>query len=652
MASVGRPRQACLPCYKRKIKCDRGYPCAQCISRGSQARCDNPTELPKRRSPEAPRRRSASPPARRARSRSLSAPADLGVLTTDAVAFTAARCAEVAREPVFVSTMLDVFGLGLRTTADMLRGVARTPVLGPAAREAVERAIGQLPSAYEASVLVAFYFESAEWLTRVLDGDGYAAEVASQLDANDPAPAALALHFAVLCVAMHLADAGTRAVLGLTEPEGQERAAAYYATSKELLLASDFFANHNLESLQCIVLYGVYLYNTDAGPDEHAALLGAAIKIGYGLGLNRLAADGAIPDELWPPAWRSAARRDLGRRVWWALVSYDWTLSRVAAGTYCIAPRLNFTVLPGNHDAVADGAAPMDTYTSASCFILRRHYDTLQRECQDHRADHGACDYAFVLTRSDTRLAALEQLLPAHYASLAGAQAAAARLSRPVVAEYLVLRVVHAARIVRTHRPFMLLGLTDAAYAPSVERCATAAERILRDVQLASVHAPLLLSYWVLLNEAYYAAMILFFHLAYAASAAQRDAQRALLQTTLSTFHHAAATSAIARNASRILDGLLAAEDQIRAIRLTSGCAARSAQGQTLRQVIERIVGIGGDAAPDPAEVPQPLDLSWLFAPDGTINDLSAASVFPPGDSVDLDALLGLVGWDGSPPPA
>lgn len=85
-------------------------------------------------------------------------------------------------------------------------------------------------------------------------------------------------------------------------------------------------------------LMGVYQYNVGQA-DSHWALLGSAIKVGdrlfsykdvmfpnrellkiaQNIGLSRLGSEKA--DMKWPEAWQNPLKREIGRRVWWNMVS-------------------------------------------------------------------------------------------------------------------------------------------------------------------------------------------------------------------------------------------------------------------------------------------------------------------------------------------
>lgn len=154
-------------------------------------------------------------------------------------------------------------------------------------------------------------------------------------------PEFLCCFIMVLCLALHLIEPDVQLQLGYTSQETVELAkvmfsaaqvsqgrrvftseAAYSIPPQAVLWASDFLGSHSLDHLQCIVLMGVYQFNVDDQSDAGWALLGSAIKVAQNLGLSRLATETESRKAVWPEAWKSFRRREIGRRVWWNLVSF------------------------------------------------------------------------------------------------------------------------------------------------------------------------------------------------------------------------------------------------------------------------------------------------------------------------------------------
>ncbi|WOO86330.1 putative transcription factor lepB [Vanrija pseudolonga] len=681
--SVGRPRHVCEPCRARKIRCDKGTPCGPCLRRRIPSRCTGATGSEAASMPS-PRPHSHSPERRReatADSAAADSPYPLSSIAesrgTLPIVFETHEPSGRESESSMVADMLDVFGMGLRTTRERLRrGAPAPPPMSAYLLEHMGRALAILPDEQRSRSLVDIYFAKVDWFTRALHRERYMSEFESLLASPHPQtvrPSWLCLHLGVICLATHMLDASERDALSIPDSECQDLAQTYFLASKELLFASDFYFNQTVEHLQCIILHGVYLYNTDEGADSHWALLGSAIKIAYNLGLNRLGPEN-VRDHQWPRPWQDPVQRDIGRRVWWNIVWNDWTLATGYCSTYCVHPSLNFTVLPGNHAAptsAADhGVQPLDVYTPMSCFIFRRHYDTSQRETIDHRRENAFRDMAYV-RRTDRRLETLGASLPPHFQSLSKAQQTAERLGSPtVVYEYLLLRIIHNARLVRLHVPYLVAGYTDPNYRYSADRVIGAAKATLQDLHMAWLECPALLNFWLVLSNSYFAAVVIFINLCYGPDTSKRQSQRNLLRQTVYVFREATGVSVIARNACRILDALLAAERDIAAAPLTA--PDPGSELQPLRRAVERILGIGQHEAVPPAAATAVPSSSLSSSPAGegsapTTEDIwgewlmpaaddwgggggDLSSLFPPADNASLERLLHLVGLDASFP--
>lgn len=134
-------------------------------------------------------------------------------------------------------------------------------------------------------------------------------------------PEFLCTHLMVLCLALHLIEPDVQLQLGFSTQEAHDLAKLMFSAAQAVLYASDFLSSHSLDHLQCIVLMGVYQFNVDDQSDASWALLGSAIKVAQNLGLSRLGPETESRKALWPEAWKSFRRREIGRRVWWNLVS-------------------------------------------------------------------------------------------------------------------------------------------------------------------------------------------------------------------------------------------------------------------------------------------------------------------------------------------
>ncbi|WVQ86192.1 hypothetical protein IAT38_008360 [Cryptococcus sp. DSM 104549] len=363
--NVGRPRQACTPCRKRKIKCDKQAPCGQCCKRRSEAYCTvlgSGDDFDPSASPPPPEPTTGDSSARIAeleqtirklqrtiadqQAQSLPNPPVAGypaeALPRDAEerhvvgGRETEEVDQLEAEEEHVARVLDTFAMGHRTSQNRLKGAIGNvaPQRWPKLIQQVRKALSILPDTERSWELVSFYFEAM--LSTPQEQLPYVV-----------APCWLCLHMMVLCLATHLLEPMEREKMGMPMDQWQEIARALFIAAKEMLFASDFLFSHTLEHLQCIILMGVYQYNTDLAADSHWSLLGSAIKIAQSLGLQRLGSEDQ-PSTAWPAAWRDPARRDVGRRIWWNLVYLDWSFAPSYGWTYCIHPSQNLAALPSN----------------------------------------------------------------------------------------------------------------------------------------------------------------------------------------------------------------------------------------------------------------------------------------------------------------
>lgn len=131
----------------------------------------------------------------------------------------------------------------------------------------------------------------------------------------------------VLCLALHHLDTDVQTSLGLSVAEAAGLARTMFDAAETTLWASDFVGSHSLAHLSGIVMMSVYQL---AAADQASALwslLGLAVRIGQSLGLSRLGEETISRRDRWPGPWKSFARRETGRRVWWSLVRSELRVS-------------------------------------------------------------------------------------------------------------------------------------------------------------------------------------------------------------------------------------------------------------------------------------------------------------------------------------
>ncbi|KAK8845287.1 hypothetical protein IAR55_006000 [Kwoniella newhampshirensis] len=177
--------------------------------------------------------------------------------------------------------------------------------------DVVGRILRHLPPQATTEKLLTFYFGRLDWYTKVVHAPSFSADSKALYQMLNEGRTRgirlnfLSLQFAVLSLSYRLLERDERQQLALSLDQTLASAQICYSATRALLQYNNWVGNHSLENLQTLI--------------THWSLLGSCIKTAQNLGLSRLGSED--PGRKWPPAWRSQIRREVGRRVWWALVS-------------------------------------------------------------------------------------------------------------------------------------------------------------------------------------------------------------------------------------------------------------------------------------------------------------------------------------------
>ncbi|KAJ7921378.1 fungal-specific transcription factor domain-containing protein [Mycena leptocephala] len=442
MATPSRPIQSCFQCRKRKIKCNRSYPCAPCILRGEgdvcrevdknqdslskttteiiedllnrvstleaavsklsdvpRASSDEPSQVP---SP------SGSPPAHESETSTIGSSFGQNITDEDIAMMLEpgfchgppskpnSRDPGPGSRPILQPPQLEVISNGIHLGVP--DGLA---LLIDSSTDIMGRLLVPMLPVAQTRILIQFYFDRLDWYSKVLHRPTFITESRSLMinivSRNDGAIRIgfLAVHYMVLCLALHLIEPVIREQLELSFDAAYELARRMYSAAQACLYFDEFISSHSLEHLQCIILMGLYQQNLDES-DAHWALMGTAIKIAQNLGISRLGSEGE--PRQYSAAWRSVVKREVARRVWWMLIWDDWSNAAAHNGTYAIHPNQNHTGFPANiNDSdLVDGqpftTQPSHTYTEMTFSLRRLHFVELYRQIVDNQAaDYGLC---------------------------------------------------------------------------------------------------------------------------------------------------------------------------------------------------------------------------------------------------------------------
>jgi len=127
-------------------------------------------------------------------------------------------------------------------------------------------------------------------------------------------------------------------IAGETVPESNH--AIFYQRAKSML-SFDLFGSGKLEVVQALALMGGFYLHYCNRPNMASAILGAALRMAYALGLHRKSPSELLGER---PLQLPAGELETKRRTWWSLVCLDiWgstTLGRPSMGD-CFGPAIS-----------------------------------------------------------------------------------------------------------------------------------------------------------------------------------------------------------------------------------------------------------------------------------------------------------------------
>ncbi|KAF8998678.1 hypothetical protein BDQ17DRAFT_1283140 [Cyathus striatus] len=427
------------------------------------------------------------------------------------------------------------------------------------------RLLRALPSLSQSRALIQFYFEQLQWYSKVihapsfmLEADGLQTAIAAGTLDQIHVPF-LGTYCMVLCLSLHLMDISLSHRIGLDVSSARSYAKHLYSVAQVCLQYHTFLGSHCLEYLQCIILMGLYQQNCGQSGSQWA-LLGASIKIAQNMGLSRLGSE--TERRVYPQAWSSVVKREIGRRVWWTLVYDDWAQSAAHHGTYSIHPGQNRTGYPLNiNDAdLVEGAPvtpkPSNQYTEMTSFLCRLQIIDIYRQNIDNYSSSG---YGYVL-EIDTKLTRSVSDLPQKFTLPTSASSTYLEYMKST--DMTLCLILGEAYKLKIHRPFLFKAYRDKRYLKSREQCTNSARSILHYLRSQEAQTSPLVRCWPVLLHGFNAAIVLFIDLCYSTrySAAERNQQRLELQKVLELFTNVQQSSPAAGKAVKILEKLLDSE--------------------------------------------------------------------------------------------
>ncbi|KAF9258390.1 hypothetical protein L218DRAFT_731914 [Marasmius fiardii PR-910] len=669
--TCSRPIQSCFQCRKRKIKCNREYPCAPCILRGESEVCREvdrsaassgkstietlddvvnriavlekmvsrlskflPPDLLFSLTPE------PSASAAAATKPVVDGSSSIEKLPTPFTPFIGKSSPPTKEEGDIaglhilsgstssdeeIAVMLEDFAMGNRinrhraalelldSTTSMNRdswaaAAAAAPgsfqtgplsLLVDSSANVLQRLISILPDETRSRGLIQFYFDRIEWYTKIFHYPSFMAEaneVFQQINCHlrsgsyrvnndnhcsgsDPVRSSssfghislpfLSTMFIVICLALHLVEPEICQKFDIASEEAATMSKKMYSAAQICLWMDDFWSNHSLEGVQCLLLMGVYQKSLDDA-DSHWALLGSAIKIAQNLGLSHLGSE--TDHRAYSGSWKSIVKREIARRVWWNLIFNDWSHAAAHGGVYSVHPSQNFTGLPANindSDLVEGRELPRDDhqYTEMTFSLTRFEFVEIYPEIIDNNANasglrsHGSSQT--FIAETDARLGDMLERIPSRFQH--GEQSIrhypVKRETMGVLEmETLLALVMGETRRMRLHRPYLHRGYTDRKYARCTEQCVRSARAILHYLKSTPEQSVVFLRWWLVMFYGFGAAVVLFIDLCHlkAKNLAAVESRRVELREALNLFKITQNASTVSQNAIALLEGMLA----------------------------------------------------------------------------------------------
>ncbi|KIY73644.1 hypothetical protein CYLTODRAFT_416675 [Cylindrobasidium torrendii FP15055 ss-10] len=602
--TTARPIQSCFQCRKRKIKCNRTYPCAPCVLRGEGGKCrevDKNIALSTKSTTETLEDVLHRVAALESIVTELSRKVANGQEGSTASSSSTASQVNSDDKPRIryaygatsthedVAMMLEDFAMGHRINQTRASIEYETSLdAGPSsstikshrhplvllvdqATDPLERIVSMLPDERQSQALAQFYFDQLEWYSKILHAPMFMRDLATLYTKRDSGDAQtmrasfIGVAFMVFCLSFHLIDSNLCQELGIELQTAIDLSGAMYSAAQACIHWDDYMAVHTVENLQCILLMAVYQQNCDES-DTHWALMGSAIKIAQNLGLSRLGSES--DGRTFNDSWKSVVKREIARRVWWGLVITDWSHAASHNGTYAIHPSQNHTALPANiNDSdLVDGqplrARPPQEYTEMTFALARLRFVHLYREIVDEMNSPVGTGYNFVV-EMDSRIEETLSEVPSFFVLNS---TDTPRLSNVKSMEVTMCMIMGETRRLRLHRPFLFRGYRDKKYTNSRHQCIESAHNILNHLKLDTGRSAVLLKLWIVMFYGFAAAVVLFIDLCHMRAVADLEGeddmekQRGELRKALDLFKATEQTSIVSRNAIALLEGLLVAE--------------------------------------------------------------------------------------------
>lgn len=431
-----------------------------------------------------------------------------------------------------------------------------------------------LPGPQQSKLLVDYYFDNVDWITRVLHPER--TQISFQrLAMVSPEDTAMQCHPPVLCcylivvvLGLHFATPGVLQAIGMSESQAQVLCDSIYEGCYKLLLFSDIIGSGELEHLSCIILMSIYQHDRKKYSRDHWVFLGMAIKVAQGLGCHMLDDKSVVSTH---SRFSLPTEREVGRRIYWNLIWLDWSHASSNGGMYSIHPSQSHTALPSNCAFNGSQLVPKspEEYTTSLYLIFSCRYVEILRNIIDDSNKAGG-----PLGREHVeKYTALYNEIRSSTPSCLSyrAEDITSKFSKDHdksrLMESITLELMYHNRLLRLNRTFQLAGYQDDRWKFARIASVNAAQSIVLILKDISEKTPAVLKYWLTSLYVLGAATTLVIELCCSTDATSNLAFcREYIKSAIELLDSVGSSSQAAKISQRVLSELLSAEHKVREV--------------------------------------------------------------------------------------
>ncbi|GAA5914226.1 hypothetical protein JCM6882_004755 [Rhodosporidiobolus microsporus] len=374
-------------------------------------------------------------------------------------------------------------GLDFCTTEEDMRDQYET---------ALTKLFAVFPSRDVASLLVEKYINDFAWFYHILHAPALIAEHARLWDmiragrGREVDPSFLAIYFMV--IALGVTSAHTVSPSALPCSSREETAQTWYAAALRLFQLADWTRRPQFRIVQLVLLLGQW--NITAAPADHAtsfvSYLAAGVRVAQKLRLHLLGDDAATmpPDDPAFPPGQNSVKRQTALRVFGLLSFLDTVAANGRLAAYLVhpeqvtsSPLANLNTAQLSKTEWRINPAPRSVWTESSLEYAKWRGGVYMKRVFDCLVTRGSeFSYDETVMSLDREIRALIDDFPDAMAS----ENARMEAANPVLRKqrFFSLSGVNS-RLLRLHRPFVLLGYTNSRYRYSTDLALKASRAVI-----------------------------------------------------------------------------------------------------------------------------------------------------------------------------